>query len=198
MISLGVLVVEDEPGKLERLLSVVLSVTEMDEARTQVANDLFSARQALVDNQFDVLILDIALPPYPGGAATLRPDFVFSVSFRLGPRSSDCPRISSALPATRTFSRQRQVPSPVGCLRWSFSTPVAAIGSTRWRRGCAHCVVERPGLSSQPRGYQSYLGVLCALHSPELTAALNLPWEWLPEPDPSSCLILARFSAPGR
>lgn len=169
-----IMVVEDDPKKLSRIRDVLLeagaSEHDIDFARTGV-----DARKLLARVQFDLLILDIALPmraddqPDRQGGIRLLEEIVAGNRLRL-PLSvvgltgfEDLYHEYGHQFHSRLWTLDRYDASDTGWLE-------------RLRAKVSYVVARaRQGAAGT---YQTDICVVTALRSPELTELRKLPWEW--------------------
>ena len=63
---LKILVVDDDTAKLRHVLTSLKAMPECDGSEIDNAGDATAAKRLLRQNQYDLLVLDIALPERPG------------------------------------------------------------------------------------------------------------------------------------
>lgn len=172
-----ILLVEDNQEKLRLITAVLLSIPGVGSDLLDVAGDVYSAKRRLASQRYDLLILDIALPP----------------------RIDRLPEPDAGLDLL-TFIKEhpRAIPPAyiVGLTAFSQNAEVASVAfaSALWKliyfshadRGWEKPIVEAvsyllqkhaPPYSSDGRTYHLDLGVVAALPE-ELDAVLKLPADW--------------------
>ena len=169
-----IMVVEDDASKLSRIRDVLLeagaSEREIDFAGTGV-----DARKLLAEVQFDLLILDIALPmraddkPDRRGGIRLLEEIVAGSRLRLP---------LSVVGLTGFEDLYHEFGHQFHSRLWTLDRYDAS--DTGWLdrlRAKVSYVVARARQGGADT-YQTDICVVTALRSPELTALRKLPWEW--------------------
>jgi nucleoside phosphorylase/CheY-like chemotaxis protein len=188
-----VLVVEDDPAKLRRVLDCLngVGITSDD---IEIARDIVSAKRLLKIKSFGLMILDVSLPEDP---------------------QSDPVRDAGLKLLDELFEREvYQAPREVVGLT-AFDDILANAGarfgehlwtilryetsSDAWieqiQRKIRYIRLAERSQSAQA-DFGSFLGVITALHTPELTAVLELPWHWeaIERPDDPAAYFKGWFS----
>lgn len=175
---LRVLVVDDDQDKLRRVLTCLLAVPGCSAEAIDNARDGVEARRLLIENQYDLLVLDIALPersnelPSPDGGIRLLEE-VLERDIYNKPR--DIVGLT-AFPDIRESAGRRFAEDLWLVIQYD---PSADSWEEQLRRKVRHILVVKRGAGAIP-GYESYLCVVTALPKPELSAVLELPWGWEP------------------
>jgi nucleoside phosphorylase/CheY-like chemotaxis protein len=177
--QMKLLLVEDMQSKAQRILEV-LSATSAAYAEVTRVEDIVSAKRALSAERFDALILDLQLPMRSGdevqklGGKTLLQEILAS-DFLLRPRYilgiSEYPESIELAESTFADNLFGLLDSSALESEWkprllSFLEHVAS----------ATQVQSNP---NAPSGYGISLAIVCALHTPELEAVLQLPCQWM-------------------
>lgn len=190
------LVVEDDQDKLRRVMQCLLKC-DIDENSIEIARDVVSAKRALLEASFDLMILDISLPenlqskPIKDGGIRLL-DEIFERDIYRAPRE---------IVGLTAFE---DVLESVGA-RFSeqlWSVIKYDISTDQWEEQLHRKVkyiqlAERNDHSKTE--YGSMLGIVTALHFPELSAVLDLPWNWekIERPNDPASYYMGRISAQG-
>jgi nucleoside phosphorylase len=169
------LLVEDDPEKT-RAIQEALSTALAEGATLQVASDLWDARRRLAATWFDVLILDIALPERKGeevklyGGVELLRELLERPHFKIPGHVVGLTAHEDVFEdAAREFSS-----SLLTVLRFSESQDVWSRPLQRLVRN----VLAAKTAATEPKTYRAFLGVICALQSPEFESVLDIPWSW--------------------
>ena len=173
-----VLVVDDNASKRAAVRRTLLEVDGVRDGEIVDATDVRGARLLLSQQQYDLLVLDIALPNYSGGEVdrsagsdlfedlTNRPDGMIVPGHVVG--LTEYPDIYAGL--SRTLQ---------GAL---LTIAEYRPDSTAWQevlRARAKHVALALSTSERPVEPKSDLGIVCALHNPELMAVIrHVPWSW--------------------
>jgi nucleoside phosphorylase len=171
---LKVLVVDDDPGKLTRIISCLRAgESQPDEIHT--ASNANEAKQHLKETQYDLLILDMAIPsraeeaPEPSGGIKLLEEVLERDPF-FKPREvvglTAFPEILES--AGRRFAEDLW-------LVIHFD-PTSDSWAEQLQRKVRHIRLSKrdPTISN----YGCHLCVVTALQNPEFKAVLDLPWNW--------------------
>jgi nucleoside phosphorylase/CheY-like chemotaxis protein len=170
------LVVEDDSEKLRTIVRCLREAHEFSGDEIRHAPDVVSAKRLLREHRFDILVLDVALPSRVGddirmtaGIDLLREVFerpgYFVPSHVIGLTGHD----GIFDDAVKEFSA-----SVLTVLRYGFAPDEWSAPLQRFVRNVA-LAVSTP---TKPSRHESFLAVICALHSPEFDSILNLPWHW--------------------
>jgi nucleoside phosphorylase/CheY-like chemotaxis protein len=167
-----ILIVEDNSEKL-RIVAAMLSQLEGVSIRT--AHDAAQAKREMQTTQYDVLILDVAIPkvagahPSPESGKALLDDIIRRDKF-LKPRE------------IIGLTGYSDIASEVGpifqndLLTLVYFDPASDGWSTQIKRKLKY--LELASRAKAIPEYQTDLCVLTALQSPEFTALLRVPWDW--------------------
>ncbi len=169
-----ILIVDDNSHKAGRLEEVLKKAISGEAYQIERAVDLVTARKALRETSYDLLVLDIALPnrigetPRETGGSELlhelmerevlhRPQFI--VGFTQYPELFDR--------AVHDFSD------------YLWSIQQYSDDSDQWVAPIQRIVRHLEAVATaQGAEYKTDFGILCALPRPELRAVLDLPWNW--------------------
>jgi len=171
-----VLLVEDESTKRDRVARALLAVDGIRDGDIDLASDIRTARAALSNTHYDLLVLDVALPMSVGrgalrdGGATLlraivqddqlrRPDHIVGLTGYDDVKAAVEGQFQSEAFVLLKYDRAQDEWEKhlQARLRHIIAVARARVGSTG--------------------GYASFLFVLCALPL-ELDRVLDLPWAW--------------------
>jgi len=176
---LRMLIVEDDTDKRQRLTQALRDIEGFDLGEgVDHALDVYTAKRLLAKTAYDVLILDIALPP----------------------RTDEAIREDAGLELLRDLnSRPKQYRMPthiIGVTGYpdiyergaaQFASYLLTLvhydpSSSEWEHALQsrvrHIASALSAKLEAPPDYGSDLAIVCALYSPELTAVLKLPWNW--------------------
>ena len=173
-----ILLVEDKRSKAD-MISDVLQASSAANAEVVEASDIVAAKRALTSERFDALLLDLQLPMRSGddvqklGGKILLQEVLASDSY-LRPRYilgiSEYPE--SIVLAEPTFSDNL------------FGLLDSSSPESEWKPRLLS-FFEHVASATQvqrdpeaPAGYGVSLAIVCALHTPELEAILQLPYKW--------------------
>lgn len=170
-----ILVIEDDSDKLRRVLAA-LQAPGCDLANIDVARDATDGKRRLHAQQYDLLVLDVAIPPRvdqmpgPENGMALLEEIVSRESKYFRPREIvGITAYDDILEkATRRFAEDL----------WQIIhyDPTSDNWAEQLSRKVAYIML---GQRSQPiEDYGYYLGIVVALSTPELKSVLELPWNW--------------------
>jgi nucleoside phosphorylase/CheY-like chemotaxis protein len=175
---LKTLIVEDGEEKRHALAAALAQVDGFDMAGLDYAPDLFTARRALLEKSYELLILDIALPPRAdeavesdGGLRILEEMFSRPSNLRVPAHIigiTAYPDVfDNALDrfSSRLLTLVKYDPADSG---WEESLQARV----------RHILRASTSEKLEAITFGSFLCVVCALQSPELAAVLRLPWSW--------------------
>lgn len=171
------LIIEDDIAKLRALLACLSEVEGFDVDAVAHVVDTHSAKRHIRETHYDLLILDIALPPRSHEDVQRDAGVVF-VDEILGDHRYKAPTHIIGITAhddVYTLVEARFSQRLLTLLRYDSAT-------NDWKRGLQarvrHIITAiADKLVEQPE-YQSHLAVVCALESPELESVLRLDWSW--------------------
>lgn len=170
-----ILVVEDDQEKLRRVCVVLTSISGCTIDQIESARDIVSAKQILRKSQFDLLVLDISIPPRAdqepdrqGGLVLLcellERDIYQRPTHIVGLTAYD----DSELLAEGRFSDEA-----LALVRYD---PASQQWEDTLRRKTAHVIASK--VSDAPCDFNLDVCVVTALDEPELSAVIDLNWAW--------------------
>ena len=173
---LKILVVEDDSEKLRRVLKVLEEVPGCNGDSIENVRDAASAKRCLKEKQYDLLILDIALPEKPDalpsreGGITLLEELI--------QREIYCkPRHIVGLTAYSEILEKAGPRFEEDLWLVILYEPSSDTWAVQLQNKIRHILLAgRSGI--EVKGYEAYLCVITALADPELQAVLSLPWNW--------------------
>ncbi|RKG59857.1 response regulator [Corallococcus sp. AB011P] len=172
-----VLVVEDDTAKLRQISAALVAVDGFSLKDLVHAVDVQSAKVALREERFDVLILDIALP--------LRVDLDVQQDAGLVLLEELLEREQYFVPEHIIGLTSHEELFAAGVERFSRRLLVLIKfdgGSGEWIRRLQsrvrHVLAAEAGRGAEVPAFLSHLAVVCALESPELESVLKIPWGW--------------------
>jgi nucleoside phosphorylase len=191
-VSLSVLVVEDNDEKYIAIAEVIESNADGSAAITR-AGDLSAARGFLNSNQFDLLVLDIAVPPLPRRSA--QPDGGVQLLEEL--EAGSHLRMPTHIVGMTAFEDVYAAAIPrfasraVSLIRYDLTSNewAAALATRVW-----FSLRAKSDEDQGRKGWNVDLAIVCALHDPELRAVLNNGWTWKPERRPNDPTVYYRAS----
>jgi CheY-like chemotaxis protein len=169
-----VLIVEDDSDKLQKVAATVLKCGEQG-TEIDTAQNAAQAKRALAKTEYDLLILDVALPPSAdlianplGGVELLR-----SIS-----RSNRYKKPRAIIGLTAYSDLISQVTPQFRMESWTLVHFDRA--SEEWASQIERKIRYLRDSNSSPTepGYGCELCVLTALYDPEFKALQRLPWGW--------------------
>jgi len=173
--SIKVLVVEDDPGRAQRINQLLVDNAGVDATDITVVSTGVDARRALSDNAYELVVLDIALPLRPGdepdrrGGIRLLEEIVEQGRYKLPEVVVGLTGFDDLWESCRGFFRSRL---------WLLEHYDPADGGWAERLiAKARYLAARSVQKNEP-GYGSDVGLIAALHTPELQAVKALPWHW--------------------
>ena len=170
-----VLIVEDESAKRAEILRLLWSVDDFAaKARMTEVGSVFEAYEVLKARQFDILLLDIALPIRTGGDVSESAGL--DLVNELGEGAGDLRTPGQIIGITAypdLLERNAKAFSS-----WAFSLVLYSPSGAEWeeaiRSRIRHLLLAR----NAEREYDFDLGIVCALESPELEAIKAIEWNW--------------------
>jgi nucleoside phosphorylase len=178
MSSVKVLLVEDDSVKRGVITHSLSQVSEFDADLVTHAPDAITARRLLASETYDLLILDIAIPrrvdtePTADEGLRLLEDIMSdSIRFRTPAHIIGI----TAYPEVYARAFQGFSSRLLTLLHYD---PASSDWEYALQARVRHIVSSLLARAATPTEYQSFLGVVCALYSPELTSVLHLPWSW--------------------
>jgi nucleoside phosphorylase/CheY-like chemotaxis protein len=175
---ISTLVIDDDAIKREHIVQAIRSIPELAKEDISTAGDLVQARDLLSKRFFDLLILDILLPPIPGAKPTPEAGIQFVKELRLSNTLIKPAHVigltafdSAVTGATPAFTDElwkviKYDPTTTG---WSTQLKTKVLYLLQSKREVQ---------SGKVASYDFDLGILTALWRPELKAVLELPLAW--------------------
>lgn len=172
-----ILIVEDDTTKLQKVLASLCAIPGILLSSISECRDAASAKKRLIDEQFDLLILDIAIPArldtpaMEDGGLTLLEEVVRRDVYRR-------PQHVILLTAYSELAARVSVRFPNE--RWTTLTyeSTADAWSSQLRAKAEHIIAAKAADKDLPVRFESEVGIVCALDDPELSSILRLPWQW--------------------
>lgn len=171
-----ILVVEDSQDKLKRVLGELTAVDGCVLDDIDIARDAHGAKQFLTTNYYDLLILDISLPPtsdkdpVPDGGLVLL-DEIIERDVYISPRE--------VIGLTAYSDIEIQASKKFEGDLWRVLH--YNIASSDWgeqiQRKLRHILATKK-IGKFVGSYETDVCVITALQKPELSALLNIPWSW--------------------
>jgi nucleoside phosphorylase/CheY-like chemotaxis protein len=175
--ALQILIVEDDSTKLQKVIAALLAVSGITLATVRECRDAASAKKCLIEEQFDLLVLDIAIPSrldvaaVQDGGFTLLEELVRRDVYR---------RPQHVVLLTAYAELIAEVPVRFPNQRWT--TLLYDLTSDTWslqlRAKAEHIIAANNAERGLPARFESEVGIICALDEPELSSILRLPWKW--------------------
>jgi nucleoside phosphorylase/CheY-like chemotaxis protein len=171
---ISVLIVDDDPQKVQLIRRVVEKAAESVGTDVQVAANAFDAGNLMAGRAYDLMILDILLPVRRGEEA--RPDGGVKVLESL--KSAIPPRLPSYIVGLTAYGDLLRKYAPqFGEELWFVVRFESA--STEWEHRIANLVEHIASLQvKNTDAYGCDLGIVTALHKVELEAVLGLEPNW--------------------
>jgi len=172
---LSVLIVEDDADKLRRVITAVKEVPSCDVSSIDNVRDAAAAKQRMKEKQYDLLILDIALPERPD----LQPDRDGGI------------RLLDELVERDIFNKPRHIVGLTGYVDvleragprfsedlWSVIQydPTSDTWVQQLKRKLSYIALTRKATAIPE--HECYLCIITALQEPEMDAVLKIPWKW--------------------
>lgn len=178
MSKISVLIVEDSNDKLRKIVQVLNGVPSFDSNSAEYAHDVQTAKNFLKARAFDLVILDIALPTRSdsevlpdAGINLLTEVLAHPTSYRVPAHIVGITAYEDVFAsANRGFSSR--------LLTLIQYDPASSDWEHSLQARVRHIIESIGAQSPAPDEFKSSISVVCALHSPELTAVLALPWNW--------------------
>jgi nucleoside phosphorylase/CheY-like chemotaxis protein len=186
-----ILIVEDYPEKLTRILNAVRAVPDFIPERLDYSTNSTEAKRLLRNNFYDLVILDISLPEraeelptHDGGIRLL--EEILDRDIYIRPREI----VGLTAYAEVLDSAGQRFGEDLWHVIYYDNT--SEFWAEQLQRKIRHISLA---LRSDPIAqYASHMCVVCALATPELTAVLNLDWKWQRFEVPSDPTIYYRGS----
>ena len=170
-----VLVVEDNQDKLRRVVSAICEVPGCDLTNVDVAHDAIEAKTRLLSSDYDLVILDVALPervdkePSPEGGLLLLQEVLDRDAYKT-------PREVVGLTAFEDVLVQSAPRFAEDLWQVILYDPATNSWSELLKRKVHHILMAKT--AGKTFEYDVDLCVLTAIQDPELSAVLKLPWGW--------------------
>jgi CheY-like chemotaxis protein len=170
-----ILVVEDNQEKLRRVVTAICDVPGCELKNVDVAHDAVEAKSHLLSMDYDLVVLDVALPeradkiPSPEGGILLLQEVLDREVYRT-------PREVVGLTAFEDVLDRAAPRFAEDLWQVVLYDPATDAWSELLKRKVRHILMaKRAGKDFR---YDVDLCVLTAVHDPELSAVLALPWNW--------------------
>lgn len=171
-----ILLVEDNQAKLKAVLTGLFEVHGVSEDCIDKARDVHEAKVRLKSEHYDLMILDISIPltsdldPSPEGGVLLL-DEILARDIYNRPRE--------VIGLTAFHEVKVSSDAKFNDELWTVLHYTSA--SNEWlqqiQRKIKHIIANK-NASDDSKIYSADVCILTALYKPELTAVLNLPWNW--------------------
>lgn len=169
-----VLLVEDSSSKVGRIQGAFAPYNRDDSLSVSTAGDCATARQLLRNQQFDLLILDMVLPMFPGEQARSAAGLDLLKEIRHDESSTNPKYIVGITEHLDNFDALRnEFEASTWLLLRSTSSSDEWVGQLA--RLLEHILKCK---RHQAASYDVDVVVTAALYDPELLGALDLPWRW--------------------
>lgn len=172
----SILIVEDDADKLRRILMALEQIPGFDSEAVVTEIDAHSAKQRMMAQAFDLLILDISIPPrksaevQPEGGLTLLQEVLEREQYHT-------PTHIIALTAhdnVLAVARDQLAENALLLLHYQ-------VGSDGWQRqlrtGVEQRIAAKKSVGITPPSYEYDVAFICALRS-ECAAVRNNGWDW--------------------
>lgn len=177
MRSPRILVVEDQPSKIQKIVDLILSQSFCDRERVDVVQNGYDARKLLSRHEYDLAILDVVLPNRPeeipnedGGVELLREIMSRNVFYR--------PRYVVGLTAFPDVFAARA--GAFADYAWAIIQYEDDAGG--WKEPIVHLLRHIFAEAQEPRSrelvYDYDICVITALQTPEYDSLMKLGWSW--------------------
>lgn len=175
---INILVIDDDPIKRAHIIEAIRSIPELATQGISTAADLVQARDLLNKRFFDLLVLDILLPPIPGDKPTPEAGIQFVRELRL---SNTLIKPAHVIGLT-AFDNALAGADPAflnELWRVIKYDPTSASWSTQLKTKVLYLLqCKHEVQSGASTNYDYDLAILTALWKPELKAVLDLPVGW--------------------
>jgi nucleoside phosphorylase/CheY-like chemotaxis protein len=174
---LKILIVEDSQEKLQKITAVLSDVEGIDLESITSVMDAYNAKVKLAENAFDLLILDIAIPP------RIDQEVKVTAGVELLDEISERRRFN----VPTNIIGMTAYPEVLADVRERFSRRLLNVvyfdpTSDEWERAlqsrAKQILLAKVDMESSVRPHESFLAIVCALETPELNSILRLPWSW--------------------
>jgi len=173
-----ILIVEDEQEKLRLIAQAVFSVPGISDDNVEYASDVVAAKRAIKRIRFDLIILDINLPPRPESRVAVGAGLDV-LSFIKASNQAKAPAYLFGLTAhdDAAAAAAKEFSSPLWKLvRFSY-------GEEEWREPLREAIAylqraNKPPFVSDGNTFHTDLGIFVALEGEELASILALDGGW--------------------
>lgn len=173
-----ILIVEDEPEKRRLIAEAVLSVSGISDENIEYALDVVAAKRAIKQTRFNLIILDINLPPRPEHRVSVGAGLDI-LSYIKESNQAKQPAYLFGLTAHDDGAEiaAKEFSSPLWKLvRFSYS-------DNEWREPLCQALVylqkaEKPPFVNDGNTFHTDLGIFVALEGDELSSILALDAGW--------------------
>jgi nucleoside phosphorylase/CheY-like chemotaxis protein len=194
-----ILIVEDDATKLQKVSASLCAIPGISLPSIAECRDATSAKNRLLTEQFDLLILDIAIPARldtpaaQDGGLTMLEELVRRNVYRR-------PQHVILLTAYADLASEVAVRFPDQRWRTIVYEPTSDEWSSQLRAKVEHIIAAKIAERDLPERFESELGIICALEDLELSSVLRLPWQWqtVAIPHDHSVYYRGRFRAGAR
>lgn len=173
-----ILIIEDEQEKRRLIAEAALSVPGISDNNLEYAYDVMSAKRAIKRTRFDLVILDINLPPRPESRVEVGAGLDI-LSYIKESNQAKQPAYLFGLTAhdNGAAAAEKEFSSPLWKLvRFSYN-------ENEWREPLKAAIVylqkiEKPPFASDGNTFHTDLAIFVALEGEELSSILALDAEW--------------------
>jgi nucleoside phosphorylase/CheY-like chemotaxis protein len=172
-----VLVVEDDPKKLQRIMSALSSVEDFNMAAVTHVIDVISAKKLIQETAYDLLILDITLPyrideePKSHAGIDLLDEIMERSVYKL-------PQHIIGITAHHEVVIEVTVRFSSRSLTLVFYDETSDAWLPPLKARVRHTLLSKKAQELQQIEFGSHLAVVCALESTELGSLLKIGWDW--------------------
>lgn len=174
---LNTLIVEDDTHKLRKIVQALAGVEGFDVDTVAHVASLNEAKDRLRNTGYDLLILDIALPirldEEASGDGGIR--LLNEISERPGYKTPTHIVGITAYPELLSEAEQQFSRRLLTVIQYD---ELSDAWVSRLQERTRHILAAKAEQEAGPDTHHSYLGIVCALHSPELEAVLRIGWAW--------------------
>lgn len=174
--SLRILVVEDDPDKLRRILLALQKVEGCTLQHIDQARFAVQAKRFMHSTQYDLLILDIAIPQQADQLPSPREGLAVLKEILARESQYHAPREVVGLTAYADFQESMATAFGEGIWQILLFDPTSELWAQQLQRKVEYIQLSKRSSPVEEHGIE--LGIVTALASPELEAALQLPWGW--------------------
>ncbi|MGD0626571.1 MAG: hypothetical protein ABSB32_17895, partial [Thermodesulfobacteriota bacterium] len=174
---LEILIVEDDLEKLKQISNALSTVDGVIIERIKHVVDGLTARKLLRDKYFDLLILDIAIPPRIdqeveslGGLELLKEI--------IGREIYNVPSHIIGITGYKDIYLKVEKEFKADLLTILYYEPSSDDIFNKLRSKVGIISSSKLGATSAIQDYSSHLGIICATEKPELEAVLKNGWSW--------------------